>query len=251
MHNGEAHPTRFVILAAPRTGSNMLCTLLNSHPEILCHHEIFNPEGIFYALGLRDGSFNLGTIEERDSDPEAFLGRAWESSCGYKCVGFKLTHRQNETIFYKVLMDPKVKKIILRRENRIKTFVSWLMSQKTGQWELYSQPGLTANRPKVKVDLRVLRQHIEYNHAYYSEIENYLTDSSQPFLRTVYEHLFCDEERLRLTNFLGVSADVSRLKIESVKQNSCDLRDLVSNYSEIEKEFDGSEMETELRSVEF
>ena len=37
--------TRFVILAAPRSGSNLLCTLLDSHPEILCHHEVFNPVG--------------------------------------------------------------------------------------------------------------------------------------------------------------------------------------------------------------
>ena len=40
-----ASTTRFVILAAPRSGSNLLCTLLNSHPEILCHHEVFNPVG--------------------------------------------------------------------------------------------------------------------------------------------------------------------------------------------------------------
>ena len=45
--------TRFVILAVPRTGSNLLCTLLNSHPEILCHHEVFNPQGIFTALTHR------------------------------------------------------------------------------------------------------------------------------------------------------------------------------------------------------
>ena len=51
----------------------MLCTLLGSHRDVLCHHELFNPDGAFYALELRDGSFDLGGIGERDRDPLAFL----------------------------------------------------------------------------------------------------------------------------------------------------------------------------------
>ena len=40
----------------------MLCTLLGSHPDVLCHHELFNPTGVYYALELRDTPFDLGTI---------------------------------------------------------------------------------------------------------------------------------------------------------------------------------------------
>ena len=68
-----AAAARFVILAAPRSGSNQLCTLLNSHPEILCHHEVYNPSAIFYALDLRDGTIELGTRDERDWRPLEFL----------------------------------------------------------------------------------------------------------------------------------------------------------------------------------
>ena len=42
-----ATPRRFVILAARRSGSNLLCSLLGSHPHVRCHHELFNPNGIF------------------------------------------------------------------------------------------------------------------------------------------------------------------------------------------------------------
>src|SRR4051794_40219654 len=66
---GDAVPTRFVILAAPRTGSNMLVTLLGSHPDVLCHHELFNDTGIYYAVPLRGGGFDLGTMEDRLHDP--------------------------------------------------------------------------------------------------------------------------------------------------------------------------------------
>lgn len=72
MPDDVAGTTRFVILAAPRSGSNLLCTLLHSHSEILCHHEVFNPSGIYYALEYRDGSLNLGTIDEREQAPLSF-----------------------------------------------------------------------------------------------------------------------------------------------------------------------------------
>src|SRR6516225_7630935 len=105
MKSASSVPLRFVILAAPRTGSNMLCTLLNSHPEILCHHEIFNHAGIFYALPLRDRGFSLGALEERDRHPLAFLERVWQTSCGYRCVGFKTTRGQNEQVLQALLND--------------------------------------------------------------------------------------------------------------------------------------------------
>lgn len=62
MTGNPGTPTRFVILAASRTGSNMLCAILDWHPAVLCHHELFNPTGIYYALPLRDGDFSLGTL---------------------------------------------------------------------------------------------------------------------------------------------------------------------------------------------
>src|SRR5437763_1727781 len=115
----------------------MLCTLLDSHPAILCHHELFNPAGIFYALGLRDGSLALGTMAERDRDPMAFLNRLWGAHQGNACAGFKMTHRQNDMVFRSLLVDATIKKIILRRKNRVRTFVSRLIAERTGVWEAY------------------------------------------------------------------------------------------------------------------
>jgi len=68
-------PVRFVIFAAPRTGSNLLCGLLNAHPDILCHHGLFNPGGVHWARDRR-GS---GGVADRDRDPVAFLDSVWAS----------------------------------------------------------------------------------------------------------------------------------------------------------------------------
>src|SRR5262249_46467049 len=134
--------TRFVILNAARTGSNYLCALLNSHDEVLCHHEIFNPHVVGVARHLQMSGFQLGTIEERERDPIAFLQRVWDTPLGRPIVGFKLCWRQHEVAYRAVLGDPSVHKIVLKRRNRVATFVSLLRARQTGEWVVYDGDAL-------------------------------------------------------------------------------------------------------------
>jgi LPS sulfotransferase NodH len=241
---------RFVILAAPRTGSNMLCTILDSHPQILCHHEIFNPAGIFYALGLRDSVFTVGTLEDRSRDPLDFLQRIWKADLGHACVGFKMTHRQNETVFNAVLHDPSVRKMVLRRANRIKTYVSWLVAQQTGQWEVYRTADL-ARRPRVAVDAAQLRQHIAENEHYLSNIERVLEATGQHWVNVVYERLLeKSDECGRILQFLGVAAESCPLEPKSVRQNPANLRELICNFDDLDKAWRGTALHRELHSLE-
>jgi hypothetical protein len=247
-------PIRFVILAAPRTGSNMLCTLLGSHPDILCHHELFNPGGVFYALKLRDGSFDLGGIVERDRDPLAFLERVWSADLGHSHVGFKMTHRQNETVLDAVLRDVDVRKIVLRRQNRVRTFVSQRISEETGQWEVYREADLVSERPRVHVDVAALRENIAENEGYYGEVERLLEATGQPFVRVSYERLLAgrDGERTRVLEFLGLpEADraAATLRIRSVRQNPPSLRELITNLAELEDVLAGTGLAADLEGL--
>ena len=53
----KSSPTRFIILAAARTGSNLLRDLVRSHPAVFAGSELFNPnlvtQGVipWYELG--------------------------------------------------------------------------------------------------------------------------------------------------------------------------------------------------------
>lgn len=116
--------TKFAIFAAPRTGSNLLCTILNGHPEILCHHEVYNPHGIFTALDFQPNELNATPLDERDQNPIEFLTRVWKSGAEHGAVGFKWTRGQCTRVLEYVLQNKNIKKIILQRKNRIKTFVS-------------------------------------------------------------------------------------------------------------------------------
>ena len=143
-----ADAVRFLILAAPRTGSNLLCGLLNSHPSILCHHGLFNPDGVHYALDHRDGRLDFGSREKRDLDPAIFLDRVWRNTLGSEAVGFKFNHGESDWALQLLIRDPLVRKIVLTRGNRVRAYVSALEAAATGQWESFgAADGLGAGGP--------------------------------------------------------------------------------------------------------
>jgi LPS sulfotransferase NodH len=238
--------TRYVILAAPRTGSNLLCTLLNSHPEVLCHHELFNPNGIFYALEYRDGSLDLGSMEARDREPLAFLQRVWKVPQGANCVGFKMTRGQDAAVVQSLIEDAGVLKIILRRRNRLKTFISEKLAMQADRWEVYEDDERAIDMPKLHVDVEAFRAHRELNERYYQDIIGALRAGRQPCIMTAYEDILNEPEQARLLEFLGVGAPDTKLIQASVKQSDRDLRTHIENYQELELALDGSEYLMEL-----
>jgi LPS sulfotransferase NodH len=242
--------TRFVILAAPRTGSNLLCTLLNSHPEVLCHHELFNPNGIFYALEYRDGSLDLGSMEARDRDPFRFLQRVWEHPFGASCVGFKMTRGQDAAIMQRLIENSGVLKILLHRRNRLKTFISEQLARQTDRWEVYARDQLATDTPRLCVDVESFKVHCDLNERFYQDIQHALRSGRQPWIDTAYEDILTAPEHVRLLEFLGVEATRAKLSQSSIKQSDTDLRTHIENFRELELALEGSEYLAELYDYE-
>ena len=238
--------TRFLILAAPRTGSNLLCTLLNSHPEVLCHHELFNPNRIFYALEYRDGSLDLASMEERDREPFSFLQRVWDHPQGASCVGLKMTRGQDATVMQGLIEDSGVLKILLYRRNRLKTFVSEQLARQTDQWEVYAGDELVTDTPRLRVDIDSLKAHSDLNKRFYEDVRRLLQTKQQPFIEMFYENIFSRSEHVRMLEFLGVEATRIELVHASVKQNDSDLRSLIENFQMLEVALEGSEYQLSL-----
>jgi riboflavin biosynthesis pyrimidine reductase/LPS sulfotransferase NodH len=244
-------PVRFAILAAPRTGSNMLCTMLNAHPEILCHHELFNPDGIHYALDHRDGRFDLGSVAEREQNPVAFLRSVFAHRCGRNAVGVKINRGQNALAFSEVFSDVDIRKIILRRRNRVKTFVSELIAERTGQWESYDFSDFSQPSPAVKIDVDELRGYLAATDDYYAGMERLMPASDHQVHHLAYEDLGSPAEQRRLLNFLGVSTSVPALVPATRKRNRPDLRSLVANFDELRIGLQNEELVAQLESPEF
>lgn len=249
-----AIPTRFVIFAAPRTGSNLLCSLLNSHPEIICHHGLFNPEGIHYALNHRHSEPYLGTAAERDRDPQTFLERVWHFHHGKRAVGFKLNLGEDPRAMSTVIRDPEIRKILLKRHNRIKTYVSERIAERSGEWESYNGPAAEIAQA-MHVDRADLLRHVERNRCYYSNLEDELRGTGQIWLSVHYESLnpcTAENDLGRILAFLlpgFAGTQVPLLIPGSFKRNPDDLRTLINNFEELEMMLEGTGLESELHSI--
>jgi LPS sulfotransferase NodH len=254
----KSHGVRFVIFAAPRTGSNFLCGLLNSHRDILCHHGLFNPAGIHYALDHREGDRNSGASDERDRQPKDFIDRIWREDFGKTAIGFKFNRGENDEARRIILDDAGVRKILLTRRNRVKTYVSELIAMQTGQWESYCHLPENPANPKIYVDQHKLYQHINLNERFYSELEETLLRSGQSFLHLQYEVLLPIEkgragnpnELARILSYLDQQPSCSDLTPASRKQNPDDLRELISNFEELTRLLRGTELERDLQCLE-
>jgi hypothetical protein len=231
-------PTRFVVLSARRAGSNMLCTILGAHPDVLCHHELFNPRGVFVALELR-GQTPPGDVAARDADPLAFLARAWADDRGRPCVGFKMTLYQQPDVLAAVLADPEVAKLVLRRDDLVQAFVSERIAEALDQWEVYDPRDLVRERPRVHVDPDALRAHAAATRAYYDDVTGRMAASGQPWIELRYEALTELDEQRRAFAFLGVRPPDEPLAPRSVRQNGAPLTALLANHAELVAELRG------------
>ncbi|MCA9263649.1 MAG: hypothetical protein KDA60_07355, partial [Planctomycetales bacterium] len=167
---------------------------------------------------------------------------------GFRCVGFKWTRGQSTIVLDHVSREVETTKIVLRRRNRVKTYVSAEIAQLTRQWEVYHQQELVQPRPRVVIDEAKLVQHIRENERYYSDLIGVLDTSHQPWMELVYEDLFENNVQQQLLQFLQVAPQ--KLDAASVKQNPTDLRESIANFSELSRRLAGSDLEAELHELE-
>jgi LPS sulfotransferase NodH len=233
--------TRLLIACQPRTGSNWLCSLLQSHPQILCHHEVFHPDEIYYAVGHRDGRLShLGSTHERDRDPLGFLEQLWHEDFGRSVVGIKLLDGQAPEVLARLLADTRVRKLVLRRQSRVRAYVSLLRARETGKRARSAYDGVT-----VEVRAPELLEFARRYDAYYARLR--AATAAQPALEIVYEDLQREPREIeRVLGFLGVEAAESPLVARTEKQSRDSLREAIRNFDELELALRGSALAQEL-----
>jgi LPS sulfotransferase NodH len=238
----------FVIFSAPRTGSNLLCGCLNSHPEIICHHELFNPEDIYYSLDHRNNDFEFSK-KDRDENPLQFIASISGKRFGKKILGFKMMPGHNRDAEDFVLKNKNIKKIILNRENKIKTFVSLRIAQKTNcfsSFEEKKEQTYKNHTEKIIVNLEELKKYIIYDNVYYNKIKHYLTKTNQNYIYLTYEEFTSAESnsiKREILEYLNVEPNPELIKTRHVKQNPDNLCELIENYDEIKSLMQGSPLE--------
>jgi riboflavin biosynthesis pyrimidine reductase len=241
-----APPVRFVLFAAPRTGSNLLCGLLNAHPDILCHHGLFNPGGIHWARGGAALPDYPGGVGCRDADPAGFLRHVWSLPAGQAATGFKLNRDEDEGAVSLLLRDRGVRKILLRRRNRVRTYVSERVARQTGIWESYERGALAAAPlPRLRLDPADLLRHAALNAAYYAQLEAVMRADGQGWLDVFYEDLAQPGELARILTFLGQPLP-AQLPSICHKRGPADLATVVENLDALRHALAGSDLADDL-----
>ena len=134
----------------PRTGSTRLAALLDSHPHIVCHDELFH---VTETKGSRNCPLSSALAlagEWRRSDPLGWLNDVFAATTtaapAARAIGFKLQITDRPRVLEHVLLDSDMKLLLLHRANRLAQFASARTASRTGRYYA-SNPGADLSAP--------------------------------------------------------------------------------------------------------
>jgi LPS sulfotransferase NodH len=238
---------RFVVLSHYRSGSNLFLSLLRSHPNVVCHSELFSPPRIYWGSGIHGGTAeDPELLRLRGEDPAAFLDRTVFRPYArrIRAVGFKLmyTHAEKEHRFpglkALLLADPDLCFIQVKRRNLLRMLVSLRVTEQTGAMsstsEADSRRRLDAARP-IRLTEGECREHFEWITAFWRDWDE------RTGLEVFYEDLAADAQSQLDRTFDVLDLPSRPVRSPLVKQTTKPLRDILENYEALERAFANSE----------
>ena len=156
---------------------------------------------------------------------------------------------QHEPAYRAVMPDRSVRKILLKRRNRVKSFVSLLLARQTGEWVVYDDRGAPAPRPQVHVDHAALLENIALHDRFYAETERALSESGQDHALLWYEDLFAPAGIDPALAFLGAEGRPAQPEGQTWKLTPVALRETIANFDALSTALRGSDLEAELHET--
>ena len=220
----------FVIFCQGRTGSRLLCDLLDKHPDIQCDQEIlriprWNP--FYFALGKRNRAQRVVLY-------------------GFKVKIYQLRNQQNTapSEFIHTLSDQRWKVIYLWRQNVLRHSLSGHMAAAKNLWhaEEESEEQKAKVEEAVFIDPDALLRDAYKRRVWLKEERDILKGIN--FFEVNYENdLLTQDDRERtlpqLFDFLGVVPKV--FQPDTVRTSKKDLSKQIKNYEEVRSRIDSSE----------
>jgi LPS sulfotransferase NodH len=220
--------TKFAVFATPRSGSSHIVSLLDSHAEVRCVGELYNPNGgSLRDLGLKSKKslYRVGT------EPLAFLQDVIDMlAAQHACkpvFGFKLMLHHDPRMIDFILAHEEWRVIVLERRNRLAQWSSMKMALASDKWEANKGDEPMEPPPKVTFDARSFEQYCFRMTAKYESIYNRL--GSRPIMKLFTEEI--DERHADLLDYLGVDSSIAQtLESRRTKQNPSSMSDRIDNY---------------------
>lgn len=232
--------TKFVLITSARTGSNLLCGMLASHPEIRCFYELFHPKAIYAGPNGNELPLTKST-KERDRRPGAFLESAYSNNNQEQAVGFKIFPRHNDIVLDYLIRNHDIRKIVLRRHTLLHQFTSELIAKINRPLQ---QPGSdgsenVARAVTVFVEKDEFCRFVDHMNKFYDFVEKQLAD--QHYISLEYSEMVRHEQAILrdLLVFLGVDTQVELSKFHK-KENPRGLKSRIVNYDSLSQELNGT-----------
>ncbi|MBB86725.1 sulfotransferase domain-containing protein [Abyssibacter sp.] len=219
--------TRFCIIAAPRTGSNWLCSVLDTQPAVVCHYEVFHRWEIYSSFHepLRSRPLLYAGLRlYRDLMPMRFLDalmqRSFAAHPQAQAAGFKLFPGHNRRVLRAIVRDENWKVIFLTRNNYLAQYSSFKIAKASGQWAKGNVVRRGSAKKKIHFDATEFRRFASRRDAETTRISAML--ASREHVQLDYSEIATRmHEVFELLHIGAPDGDALRTQIE--KQNTNDL----------------------------
>jgi hypothetical protein len=215
--------TKFIITGYFRTGSAYLMRMLNSHSQVFCMNEIYNPS--LY------GDKMLQYVHPSQY-LETFFADRHETHHGFKIMSEQAHFVPVHTI-WDYLKEQRFLVILLTRRNLLNRYLSHMLATKNSAWRnvIYKESVMLDPEAFIQ-DAKIRMQQ-----------EGWLTQwfASNPVIKVTYEELVGSDRYTQILDFLGLSREVP--KVSTIRQRTRSQESMIVNYWEFKKAFIGTEFE--------
>lgn len=240
---------KFAILGIQRTGTTLVRTTLDSHPDIMCLGEIFQMRsGMAHGQAPRRGfktRTDLGYqsyIQQsalrrlrnriaRNSMVREYLDNIYQSP-GYAAIGFKFMYSQLRKYpsVLQYIRTKNIRVIHVVRENVLKTHLSKLTMRARGLAHSTRKANLVSVRVPTNDLIKTLNK-IQDNGMRWKQA----LDGHSEYMQITYESFVEDNASVlsEVLAFLEVDPNVS-LQSDLVQLNTAPLHEIIENFDEVQ-----------------
>jgi hypothetical protein len=162
---------------------------------------------------------------------------------GHAAVGLKLMYGHAPELSGELLRDPSMRKIVLRRESRVRVFLSAKRAIHAGRFTEVSYDGIP-----IELDPAELLEFCWACDEHFEWIDEQV--AGQAVMRLSYESLFDAGTVAGILGFLGVTAvEDSSLRALHRRQSFDSLPEAIANFGELERALAGTDLGAELAAA--
>jgi LPS sulfotransferase NodH len=226
---------KFVIITNQRSGSNLLVSMLNSHPEIKCFGELMRATPRWMKIkGYRGALTILEKVDpafksdrHRFANPGEFVQAVFATAPKRrKVIGFKQHLNQHPDFMVELIRNPDWKLVILERENKLAQFSSRKITEVTGQGN--APKGTRIKKATVEFSAREFAKFVEREAKDWERVRAEIAASGKTPFSIRYTDLLSKDPMQRLLEFLDVDPSVD-VKPGTEKRNPSAILKRFSN----------------------